>query len=149
MIYLEYERLKKKYRKTQAYFQDVLDEKERLFQKTQPQSMSFDQDRVYGGIRNNKADTYMIEIEKLDDQLKVAESMLAKRMILIKAKEKELRMSRNTEDMVYCLKFLDRLKTAEIAGKLCYSEISIRRYLKKISENIKMIENDTFICDII
>lgn len=137
MLYIEYEHLKKKYHEKQKRFQKILDKKATIFQKTQPQSVAYDQDRVSGGVFPNKADTYVIELEKLGDELEYAEMILGKWLKLIKLKEEELRESKHTDDVVYCLRFLDRMKITDIALKICYSESSVNRIIRKIRDNIE------------
>lgn len=137
MLYIEYERLKKQYYETQKHFQKVLDKKEMLFQRTQPHSVAYDHDRVSGGAFRNSFDSYIIEMDKIREELDTAESILYQRLQLIKAKEAELRLSKNVEDIIYCLRFLERLKISEIAIKTCYSESSIHRFVRIIKDNIK------------
>ena len=117
MLYLEYERAKWNYNESQRMLQDILDRKEIAFQRTQPHSMRYDKDKVMGGKHRNSFDSYLIEMDMIEDDLKTAEAILSERLTLIKAKEDELRNSRNPEDVVYCLRYLDRLKIAEIAEK--------------------------------
>ena len=137
MIYVEYEKLKKSYNDTQKNFLDVLDKKEELFQRTQPKSPDYDKERVAGGEYTNRMESYVIELEKIRDQLDEAENILHKRLLLIREKEKELRMSRKTDDMVYVLRFLERMRIEDIADQMCYSVGAINKYLKKIRDNIK------------
>ena len=137
MIYVEYEKLKKSYNDTQKNFLDVLDKKEELFQRTQPKSPDYDKERVAGGEYTNRMESYVIELEKIRDQLDEAENILHKRLLLIREKEKELRMSRKTDDMVYVLRFLERMRIEDIADQMRYSVGAINKYLKKIRDNIK------------
>ena len=137
MVYLEYEQLKQKYRESQKYYQEVLDKKEILFQRTQPHSMQYDKEKISGGEYLNKNDEYMIYMEEIWNDLKVAEVVLAYRLEMISAKEQELRLSRMPEDIIYYMRYLDRLKIPEIAEKTYYSERTIYRFLRIIGKNIK------------
>lgn len=69
MLYVEYARLVQRYHEKQLKFQRILEEKEKIFQKTQPKSMTYDKEKVIGGEYKNKADTYVIELEKLGNEL--------------------------------------------------------------------------------
>lgn len=137
MLYMEYEALKQDYHDTLNRFKHILDKKEVIFQKTQPHSMSYDEERVSGGERVNKADAYMIDLEKLGKELEVAEFIIDKRLRLLRFKEFEIRKSTDIYDIIYCLRYIDRCRILTIAKKTNYSKTSVNRCLKKIRQNIK------------
>ena len=60
MVYLEYEFQKAKFHEVQRVFNELLNEKERLFTKTQPKAITYDGDRVQGGEHANVLDDYVI-----------------------------------------------------------------------------------------
>ena len=91
----------------------------------------------YEKLKKSYNDTQKNFLEKIRGQLDEAENILHKRLLLIREKEKELRMSRKTDDMVYVLRFLERMRIEDIADQMCYSVGAINKYLKKIRDNIK------------
>ena len=137
MLYLEYERYRKKYFDAQEYLNKLIDRKEMIFQKTQPQSPAFDMDRVSGGVAINKTEAYVIEIEELDISLDVAKAILDERLLLLRQKEHEIRNSKETDDVIYCLRYIECMKIKDIANRLSYSEPHIYRILRDIRMNIE------------
>lgn len=137
MYYLQYERYRKKYFEAQDYLCKILDKKEALFQKTQPQSPKYEADKVSGGVAVNKAEAYVIEAEELDIKLDVAKAILDEREALLRKKEQEIRDSRDTYDKVFCLRYIDSKKIKDIAIKMNYSEPHIYKILREIRMQIE------------
>lgn len=144
MLYIEYEHLKNRYKCTQKQFDDILTEKEELFQKTQLRSIEYDKEKVDGGIVNNTFDTYLIEKEKkqIDERIQEAKILLTERQLQLWHKEVELRESKELSDKIYVLKYLNNKKNWEIADIVGYSKPQIYRLLEKIEKNIKMRKNE-------
>lgn len=134
MIYLEYEIFKSKYLDTQRTYNEILEEQERLFTKTQPNAIRYDKERVQGGYSVNSLEEYMMEKEKkhIDDRLKESRQLLNDRATLLKAKEKELRESQDKIDRIYVCKYLDGMHPDKIAMALNYSKSQVYRILKRI-----------------
>ena len=139
MVYLEYEAFKVKYLQTLERYNEILSEKEELFNRTQPKSVRYDKERVAGGDPSNAFDEYLIKKEekRIDDRLMEVKSLVDDRKQLLNVKEQELRVSKDTYDKVYRMRFLDRLKVRTIASMLRYSEAQIYRMLHTISETLK------------
>ena len=138
MIYLEYEKYKKEYYETQKIYNEILNEKERLFLITQPKATKYDKEIVSGGKADNKFDNYLIQSErkKIDSRLKEVEEILDKRRILFLSKEKDLRESKEVEDIIYVLRYIDKLKIHKVCYMSHYGEAQVYRILKNIRENI-------------
>lgn len=139
MLYVEYAYLKKQYRETQRLYDDILNEKERLFQITQPQAVVTDQEKVMGGSPKNNFDQYLIlkEQQRIDERLAEVKALLKDREQLLNIKREELRQSQEPEDMVYRMRYIDKMKIERIAKTIHYSEAQIYRILRIIRHNLK------------
>lgn len=144
MLYLEYESLLKRYYDVRLAWDALMEEKEMLFSKTLPTSVQMDKEKVSGGSPSNSFDEYLIRKEQLhlDEQILEAESIINSRFEMLKAKEKELRASKNLHDRIYVMRYIDHSRAVNIARKIGYSESQIYRILEVIEGNIeKMREN--------
>lgn len=140
MIYPEYDLYLWQYRATLRTYNDVLLKKEELFQNTQAKAISYDKDKVSGGVPSNTLETYITKKEelKIDETLEEVKSILDDRESLLKAKEQELRASNHLHDKVYCMRYIDFMSPYKIAEKLNYSKSEIYRILDKINKKIKL-----------
>lgn len=138
MIYLDYEKYKKEYYETQSIYNELLNEKEKLFLKTQPKATQYDKDIVGGGKVENKFDFYLIQSERkqIDSRLKEIEEILDKRKNLFINKQNDLFESKDSDDVIYVLRYIRKYKIHKICHNVNYSEAQIYRILKTIRENI-------------
>lgn len=139
MLYEEYHEYKLRYYEVQKKYNEILNEKEKLFARTQPKATKITGDKTAGGKRVNNFDEYLIQKEKknIDQRLEEVKSILNDRERLLKLKEQELRASNNPYDKIYRCRYIDRLtieKTARISN---YSRASVFNILKKIKKSIK------------
>lgn len=143
-IYILYEKCKINYYNTLKAYNDILDEKEKIFVKVLPRSFDLDKVNVKGGKKSNAFDNYVIELEKkqIDTRLKTIENILLIRKNILVEKEKELRTSKDITDKVYVYKYLDKLKVRKILNLIPYESAQVYRILNKIDKEIKMIKND-------
>ena len=139
MLYIEYEEYKNKYYEVQRKYNDILNEKEELFAKTQPKATKITGEKTTGGIHNNLFDEYLIEKEKknIDSRLEEVKSILDDRERLVKLKEQELRASNNSYDKIYRCRYIDRLTIEKTARLSNYSRSQVFNILKVIRKNIK------------
>lgn len=138
MLYEEYQEYKIRYYEVQKKYNEILNEKEKLFARTQPKATKITGDKTAGGKRVNAFDEYLIQKEKknIDQRLEEVKSILNDRERLLKLKEQELRTSNNPYDKIYRCRYIDRLtieKTARISN---YSRSQVFNILKKIKKNI-------------
>jgi len=138
VLYEEYEIYKSKYYEVQKKYNDILNEKEELFARTQPKATQIKGDKTSGGKRTNTFDDYLIQKEKknIDKRLEEVKSILDDRERLVKLKEQELRASNNSYDKIYRCRYIDRLtieKTARISN---YSRAQVCNILKEIKKHI-------------
>jgi hypothetical protein len=150
-MYKEYLVYKKKCETAQKIYDNIVSEKEELFISTQPKAVTYDKEKVAGGTPSNVFDDYLIqqEFKQLDERLNIARSILEDRIRLLKLKEEQLRHSNNPYDKAYVSKYLDRKQVYKVAKEIDYSEPQTYRILRIIRKDIKLIENDSFDCDII
>lgn len=139
MLYIEYEEYKNKYYEVQRKYNDILNEKEELFARTQPKATNITGEKTTGGKHENLFDEYLIQKERknIDSRLEEVKSILNDRERLVKLKEQELRASNNSYDKIYRCRYIDRLtieKTARISN---YSRSQVFNILKVIRKNIK------------
>lgn len=139
MLYLEYEEYKRQYKETQRQYNDILNEKEKLFQITQPQAVNTEREKVMGGSPKNNFDQYLIlkEQQRIDERLEEVKALLMDREQLLKLKREELRQSQEPEDMVYRLRYIERMRIEKISKSIHYSEAQIYRILRIIRGNLK------------
>lgn len=139
MVYLQYAAYKLKYEETQRLYDEILSEKQELFQRTQPGAVNYDMERVSGGTVSNKYDEYISQKDKkrIDERLNEIRSILDERSLLLRQKEKELRESADVRDKVYYMRILDHVRIYKIANANHYSEAQIYRILHDIMISLK------------
>lgn len=135
-VYIDYELYKSRYYETQKALNDILTEKEKIFTRTLPNAIRYDNQVVGGGLPHNNFDEYMSELEdnKVNERLAEAKQLLFERQKLLYLKEQELRASKDKVDVVYRMRFLDDIKPSTIAKALAYSESQIYRILEQIKK---------------
>lgn len=136
-MYKKYLENKEYYLKAQRDYTKLLDEKQQEFDKTQPGAMKFEGERVTGGQHNNKWDNYIDKVKEIDERLEVNRQLMLARKLVLDLSEQDLRNSKNTQDMIFVARFLDRKKTYQITAIVNYSERQVKRYLKEIYEVYK------------
>lgn len=139
MIYIEYHNCKKKYEEIKKLYEQIVEEKERLFLKTQPKAASIDKVSVDGGSRNNLFDNYLMEKEKKQLDMKLAEVkvLIDDRYRILFDKEKELRASKEWIDKVYVYKYIELLSVKKILHLIPYEEAQIYRMINEIKRRIQ------------
>ena len=138
-IYLTYEEYKRNYYKVQKLYNEILEEKEKLFAKTQPKSIKFDKINVDGGNVSNSFDDYLIikekkQIDKRLNEIKIISEDIKK---LLDAKEDELRKSKEWIDKIYVYKYIENLQVRKIIHLVPYEEAQVYRKLEEIKKTLK------------
>lgn len=144
MLYLEYAKLRLKVQKLEDELDKALDERQEIFERTQPKSVDYKKERVNSQSTVNTNDSYLIALERrrIDERVKEYKSTLNDRKTFLKAKESELRVSNNKYDKVYCKIYLDCYKVGAISKELNYSRSQVNRMLKEIRANIRRLQNE-------
>lgn len=138
MLYGDYYECQQKYRDAQSVYDGVLEDRELLFERTQPKSTEYDKERLDGGKQSNVFDDYLVQLERkrIDERLEEADRILELRKHLLELKEAELRKSSEPADRVYVLRYLEHCRIHKIASKINYSESQIYRILSTIKADI-------------
>lgn len=138
LVYVVYEEFKNKYLDTQKKFDEILQEKEFLFAKTQPKSPNWDKIGENGNQINNKFDDYLVakESKRVDERLSEIKSILDDRERLLRLKEQELRNSKNHVDKIYKMKYIDKFNMNKIVREAHYSRSQVYRILDDIKKTI-------------
>ena len=140
MLYVEYEIYKSKYYNAQKNYNDILNEKEKLFNKTQPGAVNYDKEVVSGGVPVNSFDEYVIKKDKkqIDERLEEAMQILKDRELLLKLKEEELFLSKDVYDVIYTYSYIHKKSVKYICSKVSYGKSQVYRILNEIKRNIKV-----------
>lgn len=141
MLYVEYNLLRHKYIAAQIQYDAILSEQEELFLRTQPTAVSFDKERVTGGDPQNPFDAYLIvkERKRIDERLNEIKCILDDRKELLDLKERELRASKDWNDIIFKYYYLDNLSITKIENRIPYSRVQIWRRLNTIKANLKEV----------
>lgn len=139
MLYVTYEQFKAKYYETQKQYNEILNEKEQLFLKTQPKAIKFDKEKITGGVSTNTFDEYLIEKEKkqIDERLEEVKIILEDRKNLLELKREELKASNNIQDKIYYYRYIDKMRVEKIGRLVGYGEAQVYRILRSIKNNVK------------
>ncbi len=138
MLYVDYVILKQSYDESLRRLKELLDKKEEAFTRTLPNAIRYDLQKVMHSVSTNSAlDDYVMDVEKIDQQIRSAKIILMERKDMLDLKEEELKKSRDTDDRVYFLKYIQRLTVEQIAIRMHYSEGNIYYHLAKIKHQIK------------
>ena len=138
MLYVDYVILKQSYDESLRRLKELLDRKEEAFTRTLPSAIRYDLQKVLHSITSHSTlDDYVMDVEKIDQQIRSAKIILMDRKEMLDLKEEELKKSRDVDDRVYYLKYIQRLTVEQIAIRMHYSEGNIYYHLAKIKHQIK------------
>lgn len=138
MIYQEYHFLKQRYKDAQSLVDSILTEQEEIFTRTLPNAISYEE-KVKSSGNKNILESYVIEKEKrhIEQRLTEAKKILEERKSLLKEKESELRSSKHNYDVVYTLRWLDRMPVWKICKTTHYSDRQVYRIMNVIRKELK------------
>jgi predicted nuclease with TOPRIM domain len=138
-FYIAYEDFRNKYLDAQKKYNEILMEKEDLFQKTQPKSVIYDKEKINTGYIQNAFDDYLNAKEKsrIEERLNEIKSILDDRGRLLHLKERELLNSKSHIDQIYKMRYLDCYNIRKIAKISCYSVSQVYRILESIKKTLK------------
>ena len=138
MLYVDYVILKQSYDESLRRLKELLDKKEEAFTRTLPNAIRYDITKVMHSVSTNSAlDDYVMNIESIEQEIRKARVIVYERMEMLSLKEEELRASKDTNDRIYVMRYLDNRKVSEIARKLNYVQETIYKRLNKIDKDTK------------
>lgn len=136
MVYLDYVILRQSYDDSLRRLKELLDKKEEVFTKTLPSAIRYDITRVLHSVNTNSAlDDYVMDIEAVEQKIRQARVIVYERKEMLDLKEAELRASKDTNDRIFVMRYLDHRKVSEIARKLNYVQETIYKRLNKIDKD--------------
>lgn len=138
MVYQSYELLKNKCRELEKDYENILAENEKIFRITQPKSPVFSEDKIQSNEIKNWFNVYLELKEKLciEKRTREVNRMLKLRSKMLKSKEHELRSSRDLEDRIYCLWYLDKKSVREISCTISYHKTAVYSILNNIKTKL-------------
>lgn len=142
-LYEEYHKLLKEYKELDKNYDKILEKKARAILNTQPGAVDTSKDNVSGGKKKNPIEVFVEELEKIEPELNKARNDRDLKGYFLKKKELELRESKEVNDRLYVMYYLDNMKVKHIAIKINYSKEQTYRYIREIEEKITMTQNDT------
>lgn len=134
MIFEEYESTWEKIRKKEKKLIELINKREELFDKTQPQGTKYDKELVDGKNPKNIIEEYIIQKEYMNEKINQLNTTLDDMYQILKRKREELKLSRNLYDRIYYLNYIERLNIQKIANLIGYDRTSIWRHLKRIEK---------------
>lgn len=139
MLFIDYEEYKNRYIASQKQYDEILQEKEELFARTQPNAVRFDKEKVSGGTIENAFDDYLVKKERkqIDNRLQEAKTLLEDRKKLLALKLEELKESNEILDKVYRLNKVEHIRPYKIARIINYSVSQVYRFLEQIDRFIE------------
>lgn len=139
MVYIDYVILKQSYDESFKKLNVLLDKKEEAFTRTLPNAIRYDLQKVIHSVsEHSPLDDYVMDIERIEEQIRKARMLVYQRKETLDLKEQELRASEAIDDRIYVLRFINHMKVDQIARKLNYSDQrSVYYHLDKIKHELK------------
>lgn len=131
---MRYKRNRLKYEAALDFHEQLVSQREALFQRTQPQAIQIKADKIMGSGSGNPLEDYAIRSQQLDERIKKAAKLVWQRRNLLKRAESDLRASKGTWDRIFVYHYLENRKIPWIAMRIGYSERQVYRILQKIQD---------------
>lgn len=131
---MRYKRNRLKYEAALDFHEQLVSQREALFQRTQPQAIQIKEDKIMGSGSGNPLEDYAIRSQQLDERIKKAAKLVWQRRNLLKRAESDLRASKGTWDRIFVYHYLENRKISWIAMRMGYSERQVYRILQKIQD---------------
>lgn len=145
MIYVDYVILKQSYDESLRRLKDLLDRREEAFTRTLPNAIRYDLQKVMHSVSDNSPlDDYVMDIERIEAQIREAKILAMDRKVMLDLKEEELRKSEDIDDRVFYLRSVMKLKVEQIALRLHYSDrASVYYHIRKIKHELAKAKVNT------
>lgn len=139
MVYVDYVILKQSYDEAFWRLKELLDKKEEAFTRTLPSAIRYDSQKVMHSNQDiSPLDGYVIDIERIEQQIRQARIAVAERGEMLELKGKELKTSKDIDDKIFYMRFVEKQKVEQIARKLHYSRReSVDYHIRKIRHELE------------
>lgn len=139
MIFEEYYRTYRNYRKTRGQVNDLENKRINLMSMVGLQSPSTDN---LGGSNSltDKMTMYVAELEEVELNLFKKKKIVEEIKLQLKEKEGELRESKEILDKVYLYKYVDNLKYNQIGLKIGYEKTKTYELINEVDERLSKIK---------
>jgi hypothetical protein len=129
------------------HYETLLREREDLFERTQPQGIRYDKDKVMTSPESDPFALYMAEMERtgLQKRLETARDIMNDYKTIRDEREASLRRSKDIMDKIYRMRYLDHLRPLYIAKRIGYSKSEIYRKLDTIEKKMGKYGNNRMI----
>lgn len=133
-----------RYEVSVMHYEVLLREREDLFERTQPQGIRYDKDKVMSSPESDPFAQYMAEMERtgLQKRLETAKDIMNDYKTIMNEREASLRRSKDIMDKIYRMRYLDHMKPLYIARRVGYSKSEIYRKLDAIEKKMGKYGNN-------
>lgn len=137
-VYVDYVILRTAYNESLRRLKELLDRKEEAFVRTLPNAIRYDLQKVLHSVSDHSAlDDYVISAERIEEQIRQARIIVMDRKEMLDLKARELKQSKNIDDRIFWLKYVELLTVENIAIRMNYSEGNIYYHLGKIKHELR------------
>lgn len=137
-VYVDYVILKTAYNESLRNLKDALDKQEEAFTRTLPSAIRYDLQKVlHSPSTTSPLDDYVMDNEYLEQKIRQARVILIQRKEMLELKAQELKQSKNIDDRIFWLKYVELLTVESIAIRMNYSEGNIYYHLGKIKHELR------------
>ena len=138
MIYQFHHICYREYCQSKDAYKMLCEQKEVLFDKTQPRAIDYSKDRVQNTHTTNPIEKYIIDLDRLtiNERIKEAHSIVSDRQYLLQFIEADLQRSVDLLDKVYYYRYVRRQKLDWIRKMIGISESQTKRLYKAIKQSL-------------
>lgn len=139
MIYVEYAETQTRLRGAMERYRELVEERELLFQMTQPGAIRYDTVKVITSASGSPLERYAEELDRrrLDKRIEEAEINVGLWKIAVEQVEELLNASPEIDDRIYYLKYVKGYPVDRIARTLHYTRDAIYKRLRRIRRFIQ------------
>lgn len=133
MVYKDYQEAQAIYETALKRYSGLLKKQQRLFAKTQLKGVRYDGVRVQSS-KASYNDT-LAALADIDLDIKRQQEAVLSCKMLLDGRLQQLTASRETDDMIYKLHFIDGMGVRRIASRVGYSRSQVYRIIRKMRQN--------------
>ena len=134
MIWPEYQAVEAECTASRNRLRALVSQREELYWMTQPQGISYDKEKVQTSPSDHITNI-LSKIVDIDQLISLADQTLIEREHLLEVEDKALRRSREPEDRIYAMYFIDHYSPNKVARVMNYHRSQVFRILKKMRPN--------------